>query len=278
MSTASPPPELPLRLPTHKDLPSTDSVNAAESRMTGRRITHRDLPESDGKPVENTYRPLQAALLTVTLNPVLARLHADGDFFTGSNTAIYWRLPKNPLDGCKAPDWFYVANVPHLLEGEFRRSYVMWDEVISPVLVVECVSGDGTDERDATPHHGKFWVYEQAIRAAFYVIWDPFRVRLEVFELIRNRYQPVTPAPADRYRIPPMEMDLGIWEGMYQGCHASWLRAWDWNGNLIPTPDERAELEQQQTLRERERAEQERLRAERLANKLRELGVDPDSV
>ncbi len=251
MSIADPPAAS--LLPTHKDLPCTDSRNSADSSVLGRRVTHKDLPETDGKPVENTYQPLQAALLTTVLNPVLERLHPDGNFLIGADTAIYWRMTKDPMDGCRAPDWFYIANVPRLFEGEFRRSYVMWEEVVSPLLVVEC----GSEERDGTPYRGKFWVYEQAIKAPYYAIWDPFRVRLEVFESVRLRYQPVAATEHGRFRIPPMEVDFGIWEGTYQGCHASWLRAWNWNGNLIPTPEERAE---------------------RLAARLRELGVDPDAV
>jgi hypothetical protein len=43
-----------------------------------------------------------------------------------------------------------------------------------------------------------------------------------------------------------------------------WLRWWDSQGNLLLTGDERAEREQQ--------------RAQRLAAKLRELGVDPHEV
>jgi len=202
---------------THKDLPHTNEPGARV--IIGRRITHKDLPERAGKPAENPYQPLQGALLTAVLNPVLERLHPDGNLLIGANTGLYWRQTKEPLEGCRAPDWFYVANVPRLLEGEFRKSYVMWDEVVSPLIVVECVSGDGSEERDQTPYRGKFWVYEQAIKAAYYAIWDPFRVRLDVFELVRLRYHPVPPTDAGRFRVPPMEVDLGVWEGSYQGCH-----------------------------------------------------------
>jgi hypothetical protein len=177
-----------------------------------------------------------------------------------------------------------VANVPRLLDGEFRRSYVIWQEVISPLLVVEYVSGDGSEERDATPYTGKFWVYERGIKAGYYAIWDPFRVQLEVFELIHGLYRPLAPNAAGRFRILEMGVDLGIWNGTYHGLHADWLRAWE-NGVMIPTPEERADLNGQRAETERlraeaekQRAETEKQRAEKLAGKLRELGVDPDSV
>jgi hypothetical protein len=161
----------------------------------------------------------------------------------------------------------------------------MWQEVESPLILIEYVSGDGSEERDQTAYSGKFWIYEHAIKAPFYVIWDPFRPQLDVYELIRARYTPVPPTEAGRFRIPPMEVEFGIWEGVYQGCHASWLRAWDLNGHMIPTPEESGALHQQRAVQERQRAEQEhqraeqeRQRAERLAARLRELGVNPDTV
>jgi Uma2 family endonuclease len=226
--------------------------------------THLDLPCTDGKPVENTFQHPQSVLLTGALRPALDRLHPDGQYLIGADTGIYWRHTKDPLDGCKAPDWFYVPNVPPLLDGEFRRSYVMWQEYAYPLIVIEYVSGDGSEERDQTPQSGKFWIYERRILATFYLIWDPVRRALDAFELIRGRYQPLAPDANGRYRIPAMEVDFGVWDGVHMGTSTSWLRAWDGHGRLLPTPDEFAAIEHQ--------------RAEKLAAKLRELGIDPDSV
>lgn len=51
----------------------------------------------------------------------------------------------------------------------------------------------------------------------------------------------------------------------------NWLRWWDSDGNLLLWSSEQAE-------QERQRAEQERQRAELLAAKLRELGIDPNTI
>jgi Uma2 family endonuclease len=59
----------------------------------------------------------------------------------------------------------------------------MWQELIAPLIVLEFVSGDGTEERDTTPMSGKFWVYEQAIRVPFYGIYDVERSRVELYHL-----------------------------------------------------------------------------------------------
>jgi Uma2 family endonuclease len=79
--------------------------------------THLDLPETDGKPAENAYQPLQSMLLTGCLTPVFDRFHPDGNYFIGADCGIYWRRTDNPLEGCKAPDWYYVPSVPRLLDS-----------------------------------------------------------------------------------------------------------------------------------------------------------------
>jgi hypothetical protein len=54
-----------------------------------------------------------------------------------------------------------------------------------------------------------------------------------------------------------------MWQGSYDGIPRRWLRWFDGQGNWIPTIAEQKQQEQQ--------------RAERLAQKLRELGIDPDT-
>ncbi|WP_041596284.1 hypothetical protein [Halothece sp. PCC 7418] len=63
------------------------------------------------------------------------------------------------------------------------------------------------------------------------------------------------------------QLGLGLWEGEYQGINRLWMRWYDQNNNWIPTP---AEPESQ-------RAEQANQRAERLAEQLRALGIDPEA-
>ena len=67
--------------------------------------------------------------------------------------------------------------------------------------------------------------------------------------------------------------------------HESQLRFFTAEGELVPTPEEdasqqwqRAEQERQRAEQEQQRAKQEQQRADRLADKLRELGVDPTAL
>lgn len=251
---------------------------------------HTQLPETDGTFVKNFQEHPQSLLLTDSIRPVLDGLHPEGQYAIGQDCGIYWQLTEPPERGVEAPDWFYVPDVPPLLQGKRRRSYVLWQEIVAPLIVIGFVSGNGQEERDHTSPFltpgakaGKFWVYEQAVRVPFYAIYDVEQASVEVYELVANRYQRCPPNERGHYPIVPMGVELGIWQGTYLNQSLPWLRWWDLAGHLLPHGDERTAQAQQQTEAERQRAEAERQRADqaqqradRLAAKLRELGIDPN--
>ncbi len=242
---------------------------------------HTQLPESDGTFVKNFQEHPQSILLTDSIQPVLRQRHPDGHYCIGQDCGIYWRGMDPPERGAEAPDWFYVPNVPPTLDGAVRRSYVLWQELIAPLIVLEFVSGDGRAERDRTPWQGKFWIYEQVIRPAFYGIYDVSSARVEVYHLVDAQYQLLPANERGHYGIVSLHVELGIWTGHYQNLELPWLRWWDHEGNLLLTGEERADQEHQRANQERQRADQaedalerERQRAERLATMLREQGIE----
>lgn len=225
---------------------------------------HTQLPDRDGSIVVNFQEHPQSNLLTDCLLPRLRELHPDGQFAVGCDVGIYWRFtPPAVLEGCKAPDWFYVPGVPPMLDGKRRRSYVLWREGLKPQLVIEYVSGDGSEEHDATPYTGKFWVYEQGICAPYYAIFDAEKVALEVYRLEGGRYRQLTANAAGRFPFKPLRVELGLWEGTYRGITGPWLRVWDGDtGKLMPLSEERAETAEALIDESRERLEEETERAE----------------
>jgi Uma2 family endonuclease len=245
---------------------------------------HTELPESDGTFVKNFQEHPQSILLTDSIRPVLQQLHPNGRYCIGQDCGIYWRLTDPPEKGAEAPDWFYVPNVPPLLDGEVRRSYVLWKELLAPLIVLEFVSGDGSEERERTSaladdeqngeekkKPGKFWVYEQAIRVPFYGIYEVKKASVEMYHLVDSRYELMSANERGHYPITPIGVELGIWQGQYEEMELPWLRWWDSKGNLLLTGDERSQLLASQL-------EQERQRAERLAERLRQMGINPDEV
>ncbi len=232
---------------------------------------HTQLPESDGTFVKNFQEHPQSILLTDSIGPVLQSLHPDGQYAIGQDCGIYWRETEPPEQGAEAPDWFYVPSVPPLLDGQIRRSYVLWREYIAPLIAIELASGDGTVERDRTPlsrtagetrKPGKFWVYEQIIHISYYAIYPINSGELEVYNLVNARYRRLTPNERGHYPIEHLGVELGVWQGSYQNQTQRWLRWWDSEGNLLLTGTERAEIEQHRAEQERQRAEQEHQRAE----------------
>jgi Uma2 family endonuclease len=267
---------------------------------------HRDLPDSDGAIVQNFQEHPQSLMLTDSLLPHLRRRFPGGQFCIGQDSGIYWRITDPPLRGVKSPDWFLIVGVPPVLDGVLRRSYVLWQELVAPLVLLEFVSGDGTEERDRTPLSGKFWVYEQAVHAPYYGIYEVDPGRIEMHHLVGGLYQPMVPNDRGRFPLPRLGVELGLWTGEYLGATVPWMRWWDEHGDLLPMGTERAEeerrraeverrraeverrraetaeallrQEQQSVQEERRRAEEERRRAERLAARLRELGLDPEDA
>ena len=109
-------------LPTMDDLPSED-------------------PQEPGLPDE--FHDLQPQLLSRTLR--LAR-YSSQDIYTASDLNLYYDLA-HPL-WHKRPDWFLAVGVSRLYEGKRdRASYVIWQEKVSPTVIVELLS-PGTESDD----------------------------------------------------------------------------------------------------------------------------------
>jgi Uma2 family endonuclease len=260
--------------------------------------THLDLPSTDNLPADNAYHPTQWRLLIDSITPHLNHLHPNGQYLAAVDMGIYFRITNPPLRGCRCPDFFYVPGVPAVLpDSAFRRSYVLWNEHNAPTLIIEFVSDEsrGT-EHDATPEEGKFWIYENAIKAAYYAIYEPELAKIELYHLKRGKYQPVAPDEKGLFAIPPMQVFLGTHFDTYDFMSLNWLRFFDEQDDMFllqadlevqkaekerkrgDRESRRAEREKERADNEKKRAEREKERADRLAAKLRELGIDPERM
>ena len=226
---------------------------------------HTQLPDSDGTFVKNFQEHPQSLILTDSIGQILQERHPDGQYAIGQDCGIYWRETEPAEQGAEAPDWFYVPNVPPNIDGQIRRSYVLWREHIAPLIALEFASGNGDEECDRTPlsrteegvvtKPGKFWVYERVMRIPYYGIYQVNNGRLEVYRLIDGYYQLLELNQRGHFPIAPLGVELGLWQGSYQNQTMLWLRWWDEEGNLLLIGDERAELERLRGEQQRERAE-----------------------
>jgi Uma2 family endonuclease len=250
-------------LPTMYDLPSED-------------------PEEPGLPDE--FHDFQPQLLRETC---LSPTYATEDLFVGTDLNLYYDVHHPRWH--KRPDWFLVLGAARATQQrDLRWSYVIWQEGISPFLVIELLS-PGTEAedlgqtlREVNQPPTKWQVYEQLLRVPYYGVFDRYTHNFRLFQLVGSRYQPVD-LPEQRFWFEELDLGLGIWTGTYQGTQGIWLRWYRANETWVTTFEEnaeqehqRAEQERQRAEQEHQRAEQERQRAERLAEQLRALGINPD--
>ncbi|MBW4638929.1 MAG: Uma2 family endonuclease [Gloeocapsa sp. UFS-A4-WI-NPMV-4B04] len=185
------------------------------------------------------------------------------DFFIGANLTIYFSRQQLRNRDFRGSDFFLVKDT----EKRDRKSWVVWEEAgKNPDLIIELLS-TLTANVDRTL---KKELYQNQFRTPEYFWFSPDDLEFIGFRLLGNQYQEVTP-------------DARGWRwsevlGLYLGVVAGKLRYFTSEGILVPLPEEAAEQEQQQKEIAQLQAEQERLRAERLAERLRVLGVDPDSL
>jgi Uma2 family endonuclease len=225
--------------------------------------------------------------------------------FTGTDLNLYYDV-RHP-SWYKRPDWFIVVGVPRLYdEADLRLSYVIWQEGVDPLVVVELLS-PGTEAEDLganvpsedliqTPVEGtslsqeaqqsretarekpprKWDVYERRLRIPYYVVFSRYTNRLRAFTLVADRYQEQElNLNQPRLWIPALELGLGLWQGEYEGVTRQWLRWYDQEGNWILTDTEqaRARAEQAELLLEQAELllEQARQEKEQLLERLRQL-------
>ena len=286
----SPPSET---MPTMHDLPSEELAdpNLPEEFHPKSPLetmpTMYDLPSElvgeSGLPDE--FHRIQADALTQTCQPPN---HPPDEVFIASDLNLYYD-PRHP-QWYKRPDWFLVLGVSRFTQQQdLRLSYLVWQEGIAPFMVVELLSPTTEQEdlgqtlREVNKPPTKWQVYEQILRIPYYVIFDRYTNRLRVFRLEATRYQELSLSDG-RLWLAEVQLGLGVWQGSFEGTTGLWLRWYDANGEWFPTYQEQAAKERLCADEERLRANEERLRAQRaelkaaqLAERLRSLGIDPDS-
>jgi len=234
-------------LPTMYDLPSED-------------------PEEPGLPDE--FHDYQPALLSETFR---LQAYANDDLFSAADLNLYYDPDNNWY---KRPDWFGVLGTPlGCRNDEMRRSYVTWQEELSPFIAVELIS-PGTENEDygrtvdvAGKPPTKWTVYERILQIPYYIIYNRYNGKIDAFRWVAGKYQPMPIGEDRRIWMPEIEAGLGFWHGKYQRFTMEWLRWYDHSGWLL-------------TDAEAERAEKERLKQqnEALQRKLEEIGIDIDDL
>ncbi len=234
-----------------------------------------DYPEDSGLPDE--FHLYQPQVLSQTCQ---VPTYDSEQVFIASDLNIYYNI--DHLNWYKRPDWFVAVGGTRAYENKYmRQSFVVWDEPVTPLVVVELIS-EGTEAEDLGKTIRKIgepptkWeVYEQILKVPYYATFDERDSSFRKFILQNGRYQELDHQKA-KFWIEELQLGLGIWHGFQIKWTLDWLRWYDAEGNWLPTEAEQTKIERQRAEQERQRAEQESQKVEMLKAQLRSLGIEPN--
>lgn len=222
-------------LPTQDDLPYDETNFRHDS--TSRLPTQDDLPSEDDIPMETERHRLQMELLINSLKPWLAQ-HGGG--YVNGNMFVYFSLKHLKNEHFRGPDVFVVRGV----SNQERKSWVVWDEKKAPDIMIELLSKTTAKEDKGN----KKQAYQNQLGAPEYFWFDPFNAEdWAGFELQHGIYQPIVPNAQNCLISQQLGLALTRWHGIYENVEAVWLRWETLDGKLLPTPQERADLAEQNT-------------------------------
>ena len=236
----------------------------------------------DDTPVDNLFSEKQQRLLTESIH---TSWEPGFPFVAMTNVGVF----VSPNRPAIVPDVLVTTRVAPLeqdLTRKENRSYFIWNyDGRVPEIVIEVVSNTKGRELES-----KFREYEH-MGVTWYAVFDPCHCiqenDLSIFALAEGKYR--------RHEggiLGETGLRLVVRESKYEGRTSQWLRWQDSEGRLLMTGQEFADAAAQREIaaaqREIAAAQREIAAAQRataaaqrataLAAKLRELGVDPDSI
>lgn len=217
-----------------------------------------ELACSDDIPVDNEDQNFLPNVLLFLLNSIWANRT---DWFFGVDMAIYHTTGVNARVPV-VPDGFLSLGVQRKKGGKSRKSYAVWEESgVFPILALEMVSQTPGGEYDE-----KLAIYAK-LGVLYYTIYNPEYWQrdqhqpFEVYKLVDKNYQLQIGEP---YWMPEVSLGIGRYQGFAGGIQQELLSWYDKQGDRYLTAEEIALAEKQ--------------RADRLAEYLRSLGIDPDNL
>ena len=192
------------------------------------------------------------------------------DYFSAGNLTVYYSPRQRKSEDFRGPDFFVVLGT----QKHPRKSWVVWEEDGKyPNFIVELLS----DSTAKTDRGLKKQLYQDIFRTPDYFWFDPASLEFQGFHLMSGTYRPLEPNSLGHL----WSQQLGLYLGVREGA----LRFFTADGDLVPAPEELVEMAQrqidvaqQQVNAAQQQVELTQSRNEALANKLRELGIDPDEI
>ncbi|WP_416670888.1 Uma2 family endonuclease [Egbenema bharatensis] len=228
----------------------------------------------DDTPVDNFQSEVQQRLL---VEPLYSSKALPSPFLAAANVGLFYKLKGEPI----VPDVMLSLGVQRADDFSQRRnrSYFVWEFGKVPEVCIEIVSNAEGDELILSPKSrqkgktaAKKEIYAQ-IGVRYYVVFDPLQqiqgedemnsALLRVWSISPEGYTELTPpsgitTPGESVWLNSVGIGLTLWEGQFEEeIPRLWLRWCDRRGQVISTGAERAD---------------------RLAERLRAMGIDPDEI
>ncbi|HSK75987.1 MAG TPA: Uma2 family endonuclease [Thermoanaerobaculia bacterium] len=224
-----------------------------------------ELVYDDGEPLESDWHLRQIHLLLDLIPEAMAE-QGRTDYFAGGNMFVYYSpeqarevreevTKRRQKRAARGPDVFWVEGVDPNPDRD-REAWVAWEEDGRlPDVIFELLSPK-TEEMDRTT---KKQIYQDVFRTAEYFLCDPRKKTLEGFRLVDGAYQPIAPDSQGRLPSERLGVSVGFWRGLARTQVRNWVRLFRPDGTLVPTPEEREEIQRRRA--EAAEAEVARLRA-----------------
>ena len=257
----------------------TQHLLDSEEIVTELNISH--LAIEDDTPVDNFQSEEQQRLL---VEPLYSSRVLPSPFLAAANVGLFYKLKGDPI----VPDVLLSLGVqrPDDFSQKQNRSYFTWEFGKDPEVCIEIVSNAEGDELTLSKKSqqkgktvSKKDLYAQ-IGVSYYVVFDPLQqiqgkdemngALLRVWMISPVGYIELTSAPGivtvdQSVWLEGVGLGLTLWEGQFEEeVTRLWLRWCDQDGRIIPTGAERADAADS--------------KAQRLAARLRAMGINPDEI
>jgi Uma2 family endonuclease len=223
-------------------------------------------PDSDGKPLaENT---LQLRWIVVLYSNLGATFQNRADVFIAAD--LLWYAVEGEPQIRQAPDVMVVFGRP---KGE-RGSYRQWlENGVAPQVVFEILSpgNSATEMADKSAFYEEHGVEE-------YYVFDPETNKLEVYQRQGDVFRRVRSLDAWVSPRLGIRFDLSVRPMVVYGPDGQPFRTLEEEKALSQNERDKANEAKQEADRAKQEISQLQTKNARLIQKLRELGIDPDSL
>jgi Uma2 family endonuclease len=190
--------------------------------------TANELPYSDGMPADSELQELMPGLLKAILRDIWRNRRG---WLFSIDMGFYYD-PTHPRTAI-SPDGMLSLGLDDAPGDGLRLSYVLWQEKVIPLFVVEIVSPNRKNNK-------KFEA-SQSVGVLYYLVYSPWsETRFQLYKLVEGDYV-LQSSGEEPYWMPEVGLAIGRETLVYDQTDREWLFWYDENEVRYLTPWEKAD-------------------------------------